>query len=228
MSPNGANLQVNKSAGSIFKRGSNFSTDILNPHTKTTGALVAPTNIRYRTQNGTESLDTNSIDPNNYDVGGTVTTIPGTTNWTIQRISLFPSNLIRIQYGQAYYTSLTNAQQAIETETFVTEQNIAENGLLIGLLIVRDGATDLSLITRAQFRNVNRFGDLQGTAGATGTTTLQQAYNNSITPEIVTDATNGALSVKRGSAADTDNVFDVLNGAGTVMFSVNGDGAIEL
>lgn len=86
----------------------------------------------------------------------------------------------------------------------------------------------MSLITRAQFRNVNRFGDLQGTAGATGTTTLQQAYNNSITPEIVTDATNGALSVKRGSAADTDNVFDVLNGAGTVMFSVNGDGAIEL
>ena len=61
-SANGANLQINKSAGSIFKRGVNFENDPKDPNTITTIALTAPTNIRYRLQNGTEYPDTNAID----------------------------------------------------------------------------------------------------------------------------------------------------------------------
>jgi len=63
-------------------------------------------------------------------------------------------------------------------------------------------------------------------AGGAGSTTLQDAYDNSTSPEILTDATNGALSVKRGSAADTDNVVEVLNNAGTVTAAIAGDGTI--
>lgn len=63
-------------------------------------------------------------------------------------------------------------------------------------------------------------------AGGGGSSTLQDAYDNSTSPEILTDATNGALSVKRGSAADTDNVVEVLNNAGTVTAAIAGDGTI--
>jgi hypothetical protein len=54
--------------------------------------------------------------------------------------------------------------------------------------------------------------------------TLQDVYEHSTTPEITTNATNGALSVKRGSAADTDNVIEGKNAAGTTTFSVDGNG----
>ena len=59
-----------------------------------------------------------------------------------------------------------------------------------------------------------------------GGSTLQAAYDASTSPEILTDATNGALSVKRGSAADTDNVIEVLNNAGTITAAIAGDGTI--
>ena len=53
---------------------------------------------------------------------------------------------------------------------------------------------------------------------------LQNAYNNSIDPEIITDATRLALTLRQGSGADTDNVIEVQNGAGTTNFSVDGNG----
>ena len=55
-------------------------------------------------------------------------------------------------------------------------------------------------------------------------TDLQTAYNNSTTPEILTDATKGALTIKRGSALDTDNVFEGKNGAGTTTSNITGEG----
>ena len=50
-----------------------------------------------------------------------------------------------------------------------------------------------------------------GAASGTSVSTLQQAYDNSLSPEILTDATRGALSIKRGSGADTDTVIEGLN-----------------
>ena len=56
------------------------------------------------------------------------------------------------------------------------------------------------------------------------TPTLQQVYNVSTSPEITTDATRGALTIKRGSAADTDNAIEVKDGAGNTNFGVTGAG----
>ena len=57
------------------------------------------------------------------------------------------------------------------------------------------------------------------------TPTLQASYEIS-TPlaEITTNSTNGALSLMRGSAADTDNVLEIKNGAGTITASIDGNG----
>ena len=67
---------------------------------------------------------------------------------------------------------------------------------------------------------------INATGGSTGS--LQDAYDNSTSPEITTDATNGALTVKRGSASDTDNIFEGENGAGTITSRITGEGGATL
>jgi hypothetical protein len=224
-SANGANLSINKSAGTVFKKGSNFGTDPSNPHVITTGALVAPDTIRYRLRDGTEYSNTAFVDPDYYDLAG-VRTAVGNNQWSIQHITLFTSNLVRIQYGQATYSSKAAAIQAISTEPFVAEANVSTNGLARCILIVQQGATDLSDTAEAAFFNLGKFGSTNEVASGVGTTTLQQAYENGTEPEITTNTTRGAITIKRGSAADTDLVIEIKNGADSTTFSVDGNGKI--
>ncbi|MGW9229102.1 hypothetical protein ACWGQ6_38420, partial [Streptomyces niveus] len=100
-SANGANLNINKSAGSIFKMGSNFQANNLDPHVVSQGAQTALT-FRYRLSNGVEGADTTNINPNQYESApGVLTAIPILGNqWHVQRINIFQSGMTRIQYGQ--------------------------------------------------------------------------------------------------------------------------------
>ena len=224
-SPNGANLNINKSYGHVFKQGSNFINTNKDPHTLSLPALISPTNIRYRLQNGTEYVNTAVVDPGFYDNAGVRTAVPG-TKYTIQRIYLFQSNLIRIQYGQAIYANMADAIQAITTEAFVVEQNILENGLFRGLLILRDSTTNLLDTSKALFIEASKFGSVAG-LGSLSTTNLQQAYNNSTIPLIVTNSVLDGFSVKNGTG-NADNITPVYKGqntAGTNTFQVNADGA---
>ena len=161
-------LELNKSEGKIFKRGSNFTVDAGdNPHTKTMPEMLPVTNIRYRLSDGTEYADTNLVDL--YYQNSPATKAPiGNNKYSIQRIVLFPSNLVRIQYGTAIYNSMALAKDALYTESFTLEQNMAENGLLRGFLIVKGDATDLSDPAQASFIGTDRFGQLP--AGAMGGT----------------------------------------------------------
>jgi len=56
--------------------------------------------------------------------------------------------------------------------------------------------------------------------------TLQKAYDNSPDPEILTDATRRALSVKIGTGSNSDYVYEGMNAAGAITFSVNGFGDV--
>lgn len=212
ISANGANLNINKSEGYIFKKGSNFINSNLNPHTLHLVASVAPATLRYRLQDGTEYANTSVIDPSYYDLNSVRTSVPP-NKYSIQRLTLFPSNLIRIQYGQAYYGSMAEAIQAISTEFFVEESNIAQNGLLRGLLVVKSGATDLSNNTQAQFFEADRFGSTKFSAGGSATTTLQQAYNNSLQPQIVTSTIGGTVQIKNGTGDANALISEVLDGS---------------
>ena len=62
--------------------------------------------------------------------------------------------------------------------------------------------------------------------GTSGTTSLQSAYNNSEQPEILTNSTLGAVSIKRGSLLDSDDVFEVLDGEDNIVASITGEGKI--
>ncbi|WP_439448617.1 hypothetical protein [Stenotrophomonas sp. ATs4] len=163
-SANGANLNINKSAGSIFKMGANFQASNLDPHVVSMGAQTALT-FRYRLSNGTEGADTANINPNQYESApGVLSNIPILGNqWHVQRISIFQTGLTRIQYGQQLYGSLAAALQGIQTDPYNTEQNIAENGILRCYLIINRGL--LGLLGSATFANVSKFGATQAGGG---------------------------------------------------------------
>lgn len=165
-SANGANLNINKTGGSIFKMGSNFQANNLDPHVVSQSSQTALT-FRYRLSNGTEGADTTNINPNQYESSpGVLTNIPILGNqWHVQRISLFQSGQTRIQYGQQLYASAQAAINGITIDAFNTEQNIAENGILRCYLIINRGL--LGLLGSATFAPVSKFGALQASSGAT-------------------------------------------------------------
>jgi hypothetical protein len=216
-SANGDNMFVNKSGGTLWKKGVNFENDNQNPHLKSLSALTAPTNLRYRDSSGVETSDTQSI-LTLYEVGGILQSIPN-SKFAIQRVYLFPTNLVRIQPGKELYNSQSLAQQGITSEVFEAESNIAQNGLLRAYLIIEGGAT--SIIDSGLFIESDRWGEIP-IGGAGGTTNLQQAYLNSPTPEIET--TQGAVTLKNGGVSDNENVLEVQNLAGENKAEVKGNG----
>ncbi len=104
--------------------------------------------------------------------------------------------------------------------------NFTNNGILIGILSVLSTCTDLSDTSKAQFFFVSKFGETVGAAGGIATTTLQQAYNNSNTPEITTNSTLGAFTLKNGTGNPDNitNLFEGQNSGDTVTSLIRADG----
>jgi hypothetical protein len=227
---NGANLTFQMNGGTLWGNGINWVNDQLNPDSVAIAGQI-PVTFQYRTQTGTQSAFTNrtTIDPNNYDVGGIATPISG-SQYTNQRVYLYSTGVVRVQYGQHTYTTLPKAVTGILAEDFIEYVNNRDNGILIGLISIKGGTTDLTDTNNCQFTAVSKFGELLGgAAGGVSTTNLQGAYDNSSSnPEILTNATLGGVNIRRGSADDTDNVLTVQNGSGTNTLQVQGDGQLKL
>lgn len=173
--PATTNLTCAKSLGQMLAFGSNYKNDIRNPHVislpahNTNIAQVGNLNVfQYRARDGSSgSLSLQAIDPNNLDNGSPEPGTAVTNNrWTVQRFFSFTSNNLKIQRGQFEYTSKENARSNIFTEGFVTEPSIANNGMLIGFLAVKEGATDLSDLTEAEFYPAAKFGGISSSSGA--------------------------------------------------------------
>ena len=225
-SANGANLNIDKSAGVMSAAGANYPNDGDNPNQLTLAAL-SPCTFQYRFSNGDNGVTGTTIDPANLDDGaGGLTALSTNNKWSVQRIFSFTSNNVKIQRGQTEFNTKDEAIAGISSEAFVTEPSIAANGLLRGYLVLKKNATDLSNSAQAMFISAPKF---QGATGGIGSVAenLQNVYDNSEpNPEILTSTTNGAVTIRRGSTADTDNVIEVQNGAGTTTFAVDGNGDV--
>lgn len=220
---NGINMSLDKSSGTGFKAGINFHTNPKQPHEVLLGSQTL-LSFNYRNQDSSQGLQVTVIDPTTYDLAGVTTTVPTNNNATIQRVYMFPSGAIFIQRGQEVFATLGAALDAVGRESFVVETNIAENALLLASVVVKKTATDLTDVGEASVIPVSTT-----TTGSIGfTTTLQQSYDISPTPEIITNSTSGALTIQRGSAADTDNVLEIKNGAGTNVVDLTGQGNMTL
>jgi len=223
---NGSDLALANTTGKLYGLGIGFVANGKDNPSSITIAAGAPTTFQYRTQLGGSFSNTTLIIPSSYDNAGTVTAVGGGANSsTNQRIYLLQNGMIRIQFGQFVYSTLTDAIAAAQSEAFVVNPN-TRLGVLIGILSITKGCTNLSSTSTARFLAVSKFGESVGAAAGIAIGTLQSSYDNSVIPNILTNSTLGAFSVRRGSAADTDKVLDILNGAGSSVFSVTGAGNV--
>lgn len=216
---NGANLQFNKSSGFIFQRSANYTTTNQNPHVNTT-AGTTPTTFRYATQTATPGGDVTTIDPTNYDVGGTVTAVPNPVQTaTVQRIYLFSSNNVRVLYGQATYSNLAAAIQGFASETFVVNPTVEGFAVLIGFIAIQKNCTSLQDTTCSRIMLAPKFAQNAGGGGSgAGTTTLQQAYLNSVQPQITLNSTQLGIQIADAATPIGSDLFEVMNNAGTTEY----------
>jgi hypothetical protein len=164
ITPNGANLMVNQSAGTIFSQAFNhFAGPVQtnNPHVSPAAAQT-PAQYRYTTETSTTfGVLRNTIDVANYAPGGVVTPLGGGVGTSsIHRVYLFPANnavdQLIIQYGATSYSSLANAVAAIGAGTF-TPNPMVSDAALIGYIVATRVAVDLSNPAQATFVNAGKF-----------------------------------------------------------------------
>jgi hypothetical protein len=134
-----------------------------------------------------------------------------------------------MQYGQQKYTDLTTAIAAVSNEAFTTFSNFRDNAILIAVLSIRSDASLLSDIAQAKITFSSKFGEVLGGTGGISTTTLQQAYDNSVTPEIVINSTLDGLTIKNGTggADSTTHLLEGQNAAGSVTSFITADGGFS-
>lgn len=165
ITPNGANLQINQSAGRLFARAFNhFAGPTLtrDPHVNTTFAQT-PAQYRYITATGTTFGPlVSTVDVANYDNGGVITPVGGgATSSTIQRVWLFATNTaaaqLSIQYGNTVYASLAAAIDAIGQSGHVVNPLFMSNGALVAHIVVTRTATNLSDTAQARIFQAGKF-----------------------------------------------------------------------
>jgi len=145
------NLKIKKELGRVFKPGANFNNLTTQPHSFTLAAQE-PISFRYRTQTGAEGFEGLDINPAIYDLNGTITPVAATaTLATIQRVYIFQDGEIAIQPGQRVFASLNAAITALNSDVFITDLDIAENGLYLGAIVLTRNTVDLSNIAQAIF-----------------------------------------------------------------------------
>lgn len=232
-SANGANLEIDRTSGTILAYGSNFQTNPQDPHT-TTIASETGSQFVYAWRDGSGDFETilaTTIDPNSYDnnAGGASEPAGSVANnsWTNQYIFVTVGGLTIVLYGQNVYGSKEAAANAVGKESLEISNRLRSTALR-AVLTVRGNATDLSNSDQAQFTPVGRISSVTSLSSAISVASLQSAYNVSTQPEILTNSVLGAITIRRGSAADTDNVLEIQNNAGTNTASIDGNGKLTV
>lgn len=159
ISANGANMMLNRSAGSMWGQSINYGNSKSAPDEKTQPAAT-PLNFFKALRTGPVGALTTLVDPNIWDNNGVPTAVPN-GDFTVQRVYVNPDGYAAVAYGQATYTTLARAVDGISTEQFV-RPNFVNTVTLRAYLIVKKGTTNLSNAADAAIANVAGLG---GTAG---------------------------------------------------------------
>lgn len=149
--PNGTNLMLDKNAGQILFLGANYKASRANPNVSTLG-LRSPVTFIYTWRDGiggwNSSFGNTVVNPNNYDDGtggtGTPDGVVGNNNWSIQTIVMSTTNDVLLYYAQETYPTQLSAEEAIRTQTFVTNPEF-QGAIFRCWLVLADGTTDLTV-----------------------------------------------------------------------------------
>lgn len=162
VSANGANLNINKSAGNTYTPGAGYKANGANSPNAVTAPSETAATFRYVTQaTNSQSATRTTIDVANFDNGGVITALATNAHAAIHRVYLLPTgttgNQIVIQYGQVDYTTLAAAQAAIPTEPFIVCPDIDGTAALIGYIVSVKNATTLNNTAQAVFIGASKF-----------------------------------------------------------------------
>ena len=232
------NMQIERTSGSLIDLGINSLDDRAMSDSIDVVSESPVTSIRYRYVNDSNELafysDTNAIDSSEvFEKGGGGFENVNANNWSSQRVYYFPArgaepDTFMVLLGHVEYDNADTALSSIGTIAEDFSKPVAlKRAAFLGWIIPRGGASDADDPSDVIFVPYNAPFELSGTgAGPTGAggTTLQTAYNLSTIPQILTDATRGAVTYKGGTELDTDDVFLVQNNGGGDRFSVKGNG----
>jgi len=192
IAPNATDLQIKKEAGTLFRSGGNFRTDGKNPNVVISAAQEPVNPFNYKLSDGTDvTLLASAIDPDYYDSGASTKTAVPTGKFTIQRIAMFSSNILEIMYGQELFNLLSEAKAALPTVDFIVPADSKE-AIPFSYLIVKQGCTDLTDDTCAEFFKV----DARGEIGGIGYQQLNSA--GMVYDPGLTDNVNGSIDVGDG------------------------------
>jgi hypothetical protein len=223
-------LTLARSAGVLFDRSNNWKNSEKNPH-QVSIASQSPLQFKRVTQTTINQTNFTTLDVGNYDNAGTVTAIGGSSNQAQNmRVYQFGTGTVYVQYGEQIYSTLGAAVAGIASENFVVNPVASpDNAVLVCIISVIKGATDLSNTTQAIFHLAGKFGDQGGGAsGSTASVTLQQAYDNSAQPEIQTTLAGGALQLRRGTTAVAGDVLTIESQAGSRVAGISDTGALTI
>lgn len=219
-----ATLGFAKSSGTMYSNGANFNVSITNPHLVTLPALDTngAATFDYYGYDGTTQLLAQSLHtPNILDTGGAFGTYGG-TQWGAHRVYVTPNNDLLVAPAQFAGTN-SNVIDDIQSGSFIIPPRIVDRGgMLIGYIVNRGNVTSLQANT--EFLAAGKFGGSTGSVPG-GTETLQTVYDNG--EEILTSVANTAVKMRRGTAADTDNVLEIRDNADNVTIAMTGDGQIQ-
>lgn len=225
IAPNGSNLLINKSQGTTYRIASNLENgkdipDITNDPVQipTTGETL----IAYRNGiGGFTYIPYSGITPNVWDDGSGTPATVSNNRWTIQRVYFYnTTNTFLIYLGQTQYNSQDAAIAGVNTENRVLDSVTAPATYRCGI-VVKKGTTALNSSTTTFVEASKFFG--AGSGGIFTTINLQGAYDNSVTPEIITNSTNGALTIQ-GHSGGTENIFEGRESGSTTTSFIKANG----
>jgi len=194
-----SSLGLTVGSGTSFADGANYPTDPNNPsYVNDPGTNVSKI-FRYWQSGSDWVYDTNNgagyttIDPTLYASqsagGATLTAVPGggsNRQYSIQRVFWYPNSVskaIVVYYGNATYTTQTDAVTNIAFEPFTEAPNTAANAIYLGALVVRNNAnftdsTSYKVERGGLFRGVGGGGGGGGGTTSPGGSNTQIQYNN--------------------------------------------------
>ena len=224
---NGANLNINASAGMTYRAGANYATDRNSPSITTEPAFTAGTfRNKFRSgSGGWNAVNTTTVDNGHWDNGSGILQVVPNNKWTVMVFWRFGgTGTIHCDYGQVVYDNKVDALAAAGRAAVSEDPETKRDASRRAWLVVQQGITVLNDLTKAEFIPADKLGERS--AGSSSIGTLQTAYNNSTIPQITTTTALGAVTVQEGTGNDANNIYVGKNNAGTTTYSVTGSGAI--
>jgi hypothetical protein len=217
-----------KTSGTSFGLGINAQAS-LQITDNTVDALANPATFFYSFFDGVDFIflgaETEIDDTNFNDITSGIVAMDPNTYRNDALLFSPSSQAILIILGQTTYNSLQAALDGISEETPMIDPGFTGNTTQLGFITVKKGFTDLTNVSDAKITNVSKFGT-SGGGGGSPPQNLQETYNGSTQPQIVTTALLGAVQMKDGLTANS--VLEILDNTDNVSMAIASSGFTHL